>query len=324
MRLTLLLIVFVLAAHTVRAQEFYLLGGAIENRTTRDISYSWQLEYRQELGEHIAASLSYLNEGHLKNHHRDGNSIQIWAHRNVLDQRLSLAAGLGPYYFYDTTNNVPDGPSINDRGWGGALSLSATLYTESRWLFQLRSNWVGIGSKFDTFSTVAGIGYQLDYPYVSKAGYKAITPEDSTTTNEVTIFLGQTIANTHVTSQDIATSIEYRRGLARHMDWTAAWLYEGDERLIRRNGFTTQLWAVRPLLNDRLALGVGGGGYFAIEHYHDLINGKSSNKVLSGIFTLTGSYRLHPHWAVRTSWNRIITKYNMDTDVILGGLAYRF
>ena len=324
MRLTLLLIAFVFAASTAQAQEFFLLGGAIENNAARNFSYSWQLEYRQALGEHIAASISYLNEGHFINHHRDGNTIQLWAQTTMLDQRLSLAAGVGPYYFFDTTSKASDGSSINDRGWGGALSLSATLYTESRWLFQLRANWVGIDGKFDTLSTVAGIGYQLEQPSAPKPSDKEIHQKDKTTANEVTVFLGQTITNTLDTSQDIATSIEYRRGLARHLDWTVAWLYEGDEHLIRRNGVTTQLWAVRPFLDDRLVLGVGGGGYFAIEQYHELINGKTRNRVLSGIFTLTGSYRLHPQWAIRTSWNRIITKYNMDTDVILGGLGYLF
>jgi len=45
---------------------------------------------------------------------------------------------------------------------------------------------------------------------------------------------------------------------------------------------------------------------------------------LAGIVTLTGSYRIHRHWDVRTSWNRIVTDYNRDTDIILGGVGYRF
>ncbi|MBK5274240.1 MAG: hypothetical protein JJE30_04220 [Desulfuromonadales bacterium] len=61
----------------------------------------------------------------------------------------------------------------------------------------------------------------------------------------------------------------------------------------------------------------------AVDRYHDLLNGKHSH-LTAGIFSLTGSYRLQPHWAIRTTWNRIITNYNMDTDVILGGIGYRF
>jgi hypothetical protein len=45
---------------------------------------------------------------------------------------------------------------------------------------------------------------------------------------------------------------------------------------------------------------------------------------LSGIVTLTASYRFDPHWFARLSWNRIVTGYDRDTDVILLGGGYRF
>ncbi len=86
------------------------------------------------------------------------------------------------------------------------------------------------------------------------------------------------------------------------ISWAVLWR---DERLIRHNGITTQLWAVRAFLDDRLALGVGGGAYFSLSHYNDLINGKSTSRFFSGIYTLTGSYRFDPHWDLRTSWSRI-------------------
>ena len=51
--------------------------------------------------------------------------------------------------------------------------------------------------------------------------------------------------------------------------------------------------------------------------------GRSTGTV-SGIVTLTASYRFHPHWDLRTSWYRIVTSYDRDTDVLLGGVGYRF
>jgi hypothetical protein len=53
---------------------------------------------------------------------------------------------------------------------------------------------------------------------------------------------------------------------------------------------------------------------------------KNENKdnIISGIATMSGSYRLDPHWSLRISWNRIITNYDRDTDVIMGGIGYRF
>ena len=74
------------------------------------------------------------------------------------------------------------------------------------------------------------------------------------------------------------------------------------------------LWLVPPIfwfgqvdLQERVILYLAGMGLMSV-----------------GIVTLTTSYRFHPHWGVRASWNRIVTNYNRDTDVILGGIGYRF
>ena len=318
------LVILLLLATPVqaRAQELYVLGGAIEHRERHDYSYSWQLEYLQGAGEHFAATLSYLNEGHLPEHHRDGNSVQLWARSTLFDRRLSLAAGAGPYYFFDTAKLSNDGLYSNDHGWGGLFSVAATWYMESRWLLHARVNWVAVDRHFDTLSAVAGLGYQLDAPPAPGPIPEEPPQEGKTTTNEITVFLGRTIVNSLGSEHSGAASIEYRRGLWRYLDWTMAWLYEGDNRLIRRNGLTTQLWAVREFLDDRLALGVGGGAYLVLDRRTS--QQQDIDEVLSGILTLTGSYRFHPHWDVRTSWNRIVTNYNRDTDVILGGIGYRF
>lgn len=318
----LVILLLLATADQAGAQELYVLGGMVEHRETHDHSYSWQLEYRQGVGEHFAATLSYLNEGHLPEHHRDGNSVQLWARTNLFDRRLSLAAGAGPYYYFDTAKLTNEGLYTNDHGWGGLFSVAATWYTESRWLLHARANWVALDRHFDTLSAVAGLGYQLDAPSAPGPIPKVPPQVEKTTANEITVFLGRTIVNSFASEHSEAASIEYRRGLLRYLDWTVAWLYEGDSRLIRRNGLTTQLWAVRDFLDDRLAIGVGGGAYFVVDRQPS--PQQSSDEVLSGILTLTGSYRFHPHWDMRTSWNRIVTNYNRDTDVILGGIGYRF
>jgi hypothetical protein len=315
------IVLFMAYAWPLRAQELYLHGGVLKNTDRGSDSYSWQIEYLEGLGEHFAATLSYLNEGHFPNHHRDGNSLQLWARTNLLERRLSLAAGLGPYYYFDTFRSG-DGHVAEDRhGWGGMFSMSATWYTESRWLFQLRGNWVQIDGDFNSLSAVAGLGYQFEAPPSRGPLLKTSPQPENTTNNEITLFAGQTIVNSFNSEHSVATAIEYRRGLWRYVDWTIGWLFEGDSRLLRRNGLTSQLWAVREFLDDRLALGVGGGAYLAIDHYPDIFG---AGEPLSGILTFTGSYRLGPHWHLRTSWNRVVTNYNRDTDVILGGIGYRF
>jgi len=308
----------------VSAQELFLLGGSVQNTATSDSDKAWQLEYREGLGEHFAYSLTYLNEGHVPAHHRDGNAALLWTRVSLLDQRLSLAAGLGPYFYYDTTNAHGSNDYSNKHGWGTMASATATWYTDSRWLFQLRTNWVETFDSIDSFSTLIGIGYQLEAPSrpgpVASAQPVTIAPTD----NELTLFAGTTIVNSFDSPKSVALGLEYRCGLNRYLDWTVGWLHEGDNRLVRRNGLTTQLWAVKSFFDDRFVLGVGGGAYIVIDRYQQLLKNREGGRALSGLVTLTGSYRFQPHWDLRTSWNRIVTNYNRDTDVILGGVGYRF
>ncbi len=320
------LIVLLLVANTPAiAGELFGLGGMMQsgNANMNDSSYSWQLEYREELCEHFAASLSYLNEGHVPAHHRDGNALQFWVNGDVLGRRLSLSAGIGPYYYFDTTITSTSGDShTNEHGVGGAFSLAAIWQTETPWLFQLRTNWVKTFGRMDTVSALAGIGYQLDAPKLRKSFDASAEHREKTTDNEITLFTGRTIANSFDSERSTSLSIEYRRGLWRYLDWTVSWLYEGDSRLIRRDGLTSQLWGVKAFLDDRIALGVGAGAYYSVDRQAG--HNQDGDRMVSAITTLTGSYRLDPRWSLRTSWNRIVTNYDKDTDVIMGGIGYRF
>lgn len=312
-------------AAPARAQEFCALGGILQDASGGNSSSAWQLEYRQGLGEHFAFGISYLNEGHVPSHHRDGNSAALWARTSLFDRKLSLEAGAGPYFFYDTTKAEAGASFSDDHGWGAIFSLAATWYTDHRWFFQLRNNWVETFTSIDTFSTLVGIGYQLDPPPAPGAIADPEPQPATTTRNELTFFAGQTIVNSFDSQHSTALSLEYRRGLWRYLDWTVAWLHEGDNRLIRRNGIASQLWLVRAFLADRLALGFGGGAYFAIDRYSQSAESqRHDTEEAAAIVTMTGSYRLAPHWDLRTSWNRIVTNYDRDTDVILGGIGYRF
>lgn len=313
-----------MAASQAEAQEFHGLGGLMQHTDTSERSYSWQWEYQEGLAEHFAYSISYLNEGHVTGHHRDGHMAQLWARTNLLDRRLSLAAGIGPFRYFDTRAAKAGASYQNDHGWGGTLSLAATWYTDTRWLFQLRTNFVETAESIDTISTLVGIGYQLEAPAAPGPLATPSPQRQLTTENELTLFLGRTIVNSFNSEHSVATGVEYRRGLWPYVDWTVGWLFEGDSRLTRRNGLTTQLWATRGVLDNHASLGIGAGPYINVDRYRDPVQSDETKRSVSGIVTLTASYRLTPRWLVRTSWNRIVTSYDRDTDVILGGIGYRF
>jgi hypothetical protein len=88
---------------------------------------------------------------------------------------------------------------------------------------------------------------------------------------------------------------------------------------------TAQLWLTRAFFNERLALGIGAGAYAAIHHGGPNENGNmGGDGILSGLVSISASYRLKQHWSARVTWNRVITRYSRDADVILAGIGYRF
>lgn len=102
MRFVVLSILFALLAWPALAGEISLLGGYGATNNPVQKASAWQLEYMEGLSEHFALSLSYLNQGHFIEHHRDGNAVNLWVRTNRLHRQLSLAAGAGGVFYYDT------------------------------------------------------------------------------------------------------------------------------------------------------------------------------------------------------------------------------
>lgn len=303
------------------AQELYLLGGGLGDTATSDRSYSWSLEYMHSLGEYTAYSISYLNEGHLPNNHRDGVTAQFWVRTKKIHKQFVLAAGVGPDYYYDTLLAQKGSGFSDTHGLGAAFSLAGFWYTDSPWVIQLRNNWIKTNN-IDTWSVTVGLGYQLDYSQKQIPASEAQTNK-KTTDNEISILIGQSTINSADSQESVAETIEYRRGIARHLDWTVAIINEGDNRLANRSGILTELWAVRDFANDHMAIGVGLGPYFLIDRHRSPQLTQDWYSV-AGVISLSASYRFNPNWLVRFTWNRIATNYDRDADVIMIGPGYRF
>ena len=326
MRCIILSIIFVMLACPAYAGEISVLGGyGVTNNPTQKAG-GYQVEYLEGLGEHFAWSFSYLNQGHFIEHHRDANAINLWLRTNLIDRQLSLAVGAGGVLYYDTIIPPPPTPASDFHGWGTMLSVAANWYTKSRWIYELRGSWIRGGQSFDTLSVLAGIGYQLDPPAKPGPVAEAPTLTEPTTKNEVTLFGGETVVNVPNpgSGRSRGVYLEYRRGLWRYLEFTVGGLYEGHNALTDRYGLTTQLWLAKSFLHDRIALSAGGGGYFAIDERRDPVLNRSSGVFISEIVSMSGSFRLTPHWHIRATWDRIITSYSRDSDIFLAGLGYRF
>jgi hypothetical protein len=320
MKKIIIALLFVFLACPAMAQEIFVNGGAAQDIKTGTDALQWSVTYQQGLGEYAAFSFSYINEGHQPNHYRDGLAAQIWGRVPILDQRLSLALGVGPFAYADTKVTPVTGVYEDAHGFGIISSATATWQGMGPFLLQVRFNYIETQHSFDTLSATFGIGYLLDAGPSSGPPPKPVQDE-RTTKNEITLFLGQTVLNSAKGEKDTAMSVEYRRSLLRYVDWTVAWLSEGDTRPVGRWGVATQLWAVRAFFDDHLALGIGAGPYFARDKY----SGDAGQRTtVAGDLSFMATYRFHPRFAIRAAFSRIITDYSRDTDVFLGGLVYRF
>jgi hypothetical protein len=306
------------------AQEIWFLGGRTDARHATDDTYGWGVEYAHTLGEHAYATLSWLNEGHIPGHHRDGQAAQIWGRINLFDRRLSLAAGVGPYRYFDTVAASQGATYEDDHGWGVVTSIAATWYTSSRVLLQLRANHIKAAGSFDSNAVLLGLGYQLEAPPTRGPLVSAAPLTRNTTANEVALFGGRSVLNSFSSEGATAWAAEYRRGLWHYVDWTLGWLHEGDNHTIRRDGVTTQVWLVRPFLSDKLALGVGAGPYIAVDRHEEAHSATENPARVAGLVTFSASYRFDSRMFARASWNRIVTQYSRDGDVILLGVGLRF
>lgn len=313
------------ATTVVSAQEFTAYAGGMTSSDTKERSYAWKIEYLQGLGEHVHFTWSWLNEGHVLGHHRDGHTLQFWARGNFLDRRLSLAFGLGGYRYFDTEEAVTAQGYADVHGSGAIASASAGYYFENRMVFrgQLNRTWAPSNS-IDTWTFLLGVGYQLQAPESPGPRPKPVRQVDWTTHNEVTLSLGRTVVNSYQSEKGLAGKGTYRRGVARYVVWSLALINEGDPDVIRRNGLASQVWGARVFLEEKFEIGLGVGLYFALDQKYEPLPGGAGTHTLAGLITPTFAWRFAPRWDLRVDWDRTITSYDRDTDLFTLGASYRF
>jgi len=311
-----------LVSASCSAQELTLYLGPL--KSSSDHSYSWSFDYTEGLGEYLAYSITWLNEGHIPDHHRDGQLAQVWGRLPLAQRQVVFAAGVGPYRYFDTEAAEQNAGYSNTHGWGVVYSARATWYSAHRWTANLQFNHVQVSRGPSTNALMLGVGYQFDAPDSPGARDFALPRVDKVTNNEITLMAGATILNSLDSQTAAAEGIEYRRGLNNFLDATIGYIHEGNAVPGRRDGATVQIWLTRAFFSDHLTLGIGAGMYVSIYRGDNPEQSGSGDGVLSGLFSMSASYRLTQRWSTRLTWNRVMTRYSRDADVILGGIGYRF
>jgi hypothetical protein len=299
----------------VCAQEINFLGGYLSDTGSDDSTACYQFEYRQEVADRTATSLSWLNEGHLDGDHRDGPALQVWRRARFSDDHLTISAGAGPYYWSSTQQDGRNGADETiHHGLGGIVSLDATWQASEHWQWLLRGNWITASGEVNTLSVNLGAGY-------------LIGPDDEPERNapwgrhdELTLYGGKAIINALNSDDAAAWGFDYRHAIGGNTDWTVGLLNEDDRHLDRRLGLVSQIWAVRPFSRRRWSIGAGAGGYLSLTDSEK--PNSTPTETLSGLLTITASRRLNERWNARFSWNRLITGDDADADILLLGLGY--
>jgi len=299
-----------------------LLGGPLVSAGAN--SYSWGASYREGLGRYAAWSFSWENEGHVPDHHRDGPALQVWGRLPLWNDRFELSAGVGPYRYFDTTAAQAGGDYSNTHGWGALWSVRAAWYFDRRWIAQMQLNHIQAFGGRDTTALLFGVGYELEGNDEPGPRQWPIPRTTNVTKNEVTAMVGETILNSNGSESAVAASVEYRRGLWRYVDMTVSYIHEGGHIQSRRDGAAAQLWATRAFFDDRLTLSAGIGPYVAITQNDDLPQNRTGDGRVSGLVSVSASYRLGQRWLTRVTWNRVVTRYDRDTDLIEAGVGLLF
>ena len=295
------------------AQEVSLLGGQLKVNAKDEHSFAAALNYFHPAGQYTALSLTYLNEGHPADHHRDGVGAQAWLRSKTVEQGLSFGVGAGQYYYFDTARTT-SGDYNNDHGWANMVSVSATWHTPSRWYGQVQASRVFPRGKDATTSLMLGAGYRFDGVRGDKLHLESRSTDDT-----LTLSAGQTIVNSFESERSRGSSLEYRRAIAPYIDWTVSALKEGTSARTHRSGVATQLWLIRSL-DPSVELGMGVGPYAALD-LHD-VDVRQSH--LAGLVSIALRYHLNKRVVSQLTWNRVVTDYHRDSDMLQLGLGATF
>ena len=312
------------SSQSAHAGELDGFDGRLESNNSDAKTYTWGLEYREPLTDHLAASFAWLNEGHLPNNHRDGQTVQLWWHTRKDPLGLVFEGGIGPYRYYDTHALNPD-PEFRDvHGWGAVASAAVDWYFASHWFSFLRVNEISASDKYSSTSLVVGAGYR----FASKLdlSHSDATSEGSDGTGtmplwEIDGMMGERIANTRHSEAGLAESLNVSRALSEHFAASITFISGQDTTLNWRDGFAAQLW-LQQRLTSHLRVAVGAGGFIVSED--DSIKDASAPSNLAVMVSVSVAYSITPRWITRVVWDRIGTGDDHDCDILLLGAGYMF
>lgn len=300
------------------AQDASILAGAMGVRENDQNSFAVQLGYSQRLGDYTAVSAEYVNEGHPDLHHRDGLASQFWLHTKTPEKGWSFAAGIGPYFYFDTTPGRGSQVYRNDHGWGAMASASVKYHLGSALYVEAKASRIKGISGHDSDILLVGVGYELG------ATPRALRLENAEAgDNTILLLRSRSIVNSLNSEQSSGGAIEYRRTVNENLELSAMALNEGKVGTLDRKGLVTQAWLMRPL-TGRTILELGAGVYTMRDKTQRDNPAQADTTHVAPIASVGVRYRFNPTLRAQLSWSRVITNYHRDSDLFLLGAGVTF
>jgi hypothetical protein len=297
-----------------------VLAGLTESDDHQIQTYAWQIEFQQQLTPLLSGSLSWLNEGHVPDHHRDGAAAQLWLNSPRWRDRIVLSVGAGPYVYFDTEAADSGRGFSNVHSVAAVLSAAATADLGAGWFLRLNLNDVWAPADVGTYAVLLGGGYRF-----GASGSAAPASSEHAASDyrqQIQLFAGEMILNDPSSRSGRSYGADYRLELARWAAWSASWFYDPGSPSGRRDRGATQLWLVEPMAGDRLALSIGLGVYTEVGSQTRPT--ATSPNPISGLSGLRAEWLFSRRSSLVLTWQRTFTNDDDDRDIIALGYAFRF
>jgi hypothetical protein len=322
-RTALIAIVLVAASNTVHGETLLALAGASDSENSDGNSYAWQLQFQEPISSYLSGSLSWLNEGHMPAHHRDGAAAQLWLDAPSLLERVAFSLGAGPYIYFDTETASSERGYHDIHSAAAMLSASMAVDVGDAWFLDLRVNEIYAPGDINTASFLLGAGYH--FGRFDRADPAAASGGDvgaSYARQQLQVFGGVMIYNQLQSQQDSVVGLEYRLSLRPWAAWSAAWFYNPGNAISQRNQVASQMWLVHAMADGRLSVSAGLGVYMPLGSQPG--SAATTPAGVSGLSALRAEWNCSARSSVIVSWYRSFTNDDNDRDLITLGYGWRF
>lgn len=307
-----------------RCETFAYLKSWTYTPTLSEQDTGYKVEYSQVLYQKVSFAFDYVNEGHFSGHHRDGYGLELryaipvtlFAHPVV------LSLGAGPQYYFDTITPL-GGASIDAHGLAPRFTAGASgrLWRRLNWLVAIDA--ITPSHDIKDYLVSAGLGYKLGANSADKPDLFTSWKDGSDAIPiEVSLFSAFSVINISGNPNSWGGSVELRLPLARHIEFSSSYIYEGDPKVARRSGVTAQLWPIRSDEFSGVEIGAGFGVYVFVDKKSN-VPGQAQSAVIAPLMSIVLSWPASSTWFGRFIWDRVVSNYNRDADIWRLGFGRR-